>query len=779
MYCKDINACFEQISAYCSGKKTGYPLLVNTENLDVYQEILQRLEADNSKQCIYVSDNSQMNVLPNPTDAVTKVTGDGSFVLIGISQALMLQSSAALEKMVDELLSCSISGYTIILLDHCQQYLKKFMARDLRLQNKIILAYGTKSPLPQIKVAKNEDECIGVKPHQNMASLLSCLERLSEHQVLSNSNITVVTPFNPALFRNAVYSVTASEGIYETLIHSFADLAGATEKSYGTDEQWKWLANKMQTRKSFSTLVCAKFGSTSNLELHITEVIGAPDKNTYWLLWLSMKVFGTQGNPYLTLVLKNSAVVDDFEQHIYMDLLDMDYRENGFAQCYVNRKQLIEDFAESLPLISQYCNKAGKHERHAIYYLTDSSENEEFEFIRCLSVYEYTEDELNQAIKNNFPAISLYMRQFTFDTVNTKLSEKDAHFREVLTSYFQTYKLQKLTNRIFPEFLSQVEEFATARPYNKLRPRSSIVSLMDKKDAQMFFFDALGVEYLSFIQSKCEEYGLISEISVVRGEIPSITAKNKEFMQYFLPQNTRKIDDLDKLKHHSQVYDYRKCPEPIHLFRELEIIDVELRRIQSQLVQGAIQKAILISDHGASRLAVIYKHENQSMLELDEKGEHSGRCCPAEKDPRIPYAAYEDGYVVLANYERFKGGRKANVEVHGGASLEEVIVPVITLTRKPENIELCFVDPVVTLKIREQAQITLFSNVPLQKPRLLVNGIFYDSEFVADNRHALFVMPELKRSKEYSAGVYDGEKNLNVTLKFRIQKATGREINLL
>ena len=52
-----------------------------------------------------------------------------------------------------------------------------------------------------------------------------------------------------------------------------------------------------------------------------------------------------------------------------------------------------------------------------------------------------------------------------------------------------------------------------------------------------------------------------------------------------------------------------------------------------------------------------------------------------DEDPHLTQASYEDGYAVLANYERFKGSRAANLEVHGGATLEEVLVPVITLVR--------------------------------------------------------------------------------------------------
>ena len=260
-------------------------------------------------------------------------------------------------------------------------------------------------------------------------------------------------------------------------------------------------------------------------------------------------------------------------------------------------------------------------------------------------------------------------------------------------------------------------------------------------------------------------------------ELPSITVKNKEFLQYFPDGNWNKIDDLDEVKHHSQIYDYQKCEYPLHLFEELDIIDEQLRMIQSMLVRGTLEKALIVADHGSSRLAVRYGHEITAMIELEESGEHSGRCCPSETDPELPYAAYEDGFSVLANYERFKGGRRANVEVHGGATLEEVVVPIITLTKRPENIEFCFVNPVIALKPRSTPELILYSNVPLNKPRLCIDGEFYDGVFLSDKQHARFEIPKIKRKGIYSADVYDGDKNMSVSLEFRAQKQT-REVDL-
>lgn len=115
-----------------------------------------------------------------------------------------------------------------------------------------------------------------------------------------------------------------------------------------------------------------------------------------------------------------------------------------------------------------------------MFYLTDSSTQEKYEFVRCLSLYDFTPTEISCATRSMSKPLHLYMQDFVFDAVNTKLPESDSSFRGDLTTYIRDYKLQKLTNRIFPEFLKRVNAYAQSpRPYNKLQPRSSIISHMD------------------------------------------------------------------------------------------------------------------------------------------------------------------------------------------------------------------------------------------------------------------------------------------------------------
>lgn len=769
MHCKTVNECFQEINAYCTDKPWGHPLLVNLENFNDFQAVLQRLEVDTSKQCIFVSEFMQKNGLPIIDDAVANIRSKETYVLVGVSQAAMLRNETVIDAIIDELLGLSISGYAIVLLNHCKKYIDRYLQRDPRCDRRVILVEGNASPLPQIRLTDNEAVCVGMKPLNDIQGLLKYLERVDDTKLQAHSALTVLTNFKISLFKQSMYSVSESTGIYDAICQKYPDLALA-QNEYGTQEQWEWLLKAMSGMDTFSKFVCSNFGATSNLIVHLKNVIESGDKEMLWLLWLAMQVFGVGTNKYVSRIINSSNSIDTFESSLYNELLSIKYDDSMFDTYYEERKHILESIPENLPCIDDYCDKIGMHGKYAVFYLTARSERERYEFAKCLSIYEYRNDEIEKVLKRGFQDIYYYIQPFVFDMSNTKLPDADKYLFDELTAYFVQYKQQKLTNRISNDFIAKVDNYAVDRLFMKLQPRSSIVSKINKDKTGFFFFDALGVEYLAYIQSKCEKYGLFFEVSVGRCELPSITSANKEF-ENTCP-NVKKISDLDELKHHSTIYDYTTCPYPIHLFSELKIIDDELRRIQAQLAQGTIQKAVILSDHGASRLAVLYGKEFTSNIELDENGIHSGRCCKIDEAPNLPQVSYEDGYAVLANYERFKGGRAANLEVHGGATLEEVLIPVITLMRKPDNIIYRFVDPVIKYKMGQDAKITLFSNIPMKQPRIQVNGIFYDGIFGEDKKHAEFVMPELKRTNSYEALIYEGDKNVGVTLNFSIERAT-------
>lgn len=188
---------------------------------------------------------------------------------------------------------------------------------------------------------------------------------------------------------------------------------------------------------------------------------------------------------------------------------------------------------------------------------------------------------------------------------------------------------------------------------------------------------------------------------------------------------------------------------------------------------------VIASDHGASRLAVIKKQEVP--YETDTKGEHSGRCCRAFNGCDVPYKVEENGFIILSDYGRFRGSRPANVEVHGGASLEEIVVPVITLTLKKQTAVQITVIRSEDIIVDRRDGVTLhlyISNVdsPNKISLVIEDRHYYGSS--ENGSHYTFQLKDIKRAKTkpYTADVFDGSDLIgSITFKVKGKTATVRD----
>jgi len=182
-------------------------------------------------------------------------------------------------------------------------------------------------------------------------------------------------------------------------------------------------------------------------------------------------------------------------------------------------------------------------------------------------------------------------------------------------------------------------------------------------------------------------------------------------------------------------------------------------------------KVLLVSDHGASRLAVI--NEQECVWELSKKGIHCGRCCPCdEADVKSKFATCENGFWVLANYDRFKGGRKANVEVHGGATLEEVVIPLIEIELFDSKIEISNITPETVASYKKNAEIILFCKNKLKKVSLRILGKQYLAEKIDDHKHKI-ILTDIKKTGQYTAEVFEGDSLID-EIYFNVRRESGK-----
>jgi hypothetical protein len=476
----------------------------------------------------------------------------------------------------------------------------------------------------------------------------------------------------------------------------------------------------------------------------------------HWRTYLKMK-FEEPKDPYLKYVVAKSDSYDRYKKVIYTALLDFSPSDKIFSRIYEARKSLLNGVKDSE--VAEYVAETKVKDNERIYYLTNNTQIERKAIIESLD----GAATIPSSLEIIYPALAEYMHDYVFNGINADL----------LTSYFSEYKQQKLTNRLSAEFHQRVLDLAVdgSRPYNSLKTKGEVLDSINKHDTFLYWIDALGSEYIGYIQSRAKTLGLKISVNVVRANLPTITSQNNDFFETWCGKKAQ-TKKLDEVKHHGEHdYNYEITKLPIYLALELDIIDEFLVWAVSQLTSKNTSKVLLVSDHGASRLAVI--NENECKWEMVSKGKHSGRCCPCnEADVKSEYATQENGFWVLANYDRFKGGRKASVEVHGGATLEEVVIPIIEIELFDKKISISNKTPITTTSFKKNAEIILFSINALNNVSVRVNGKQYIAESIGNNQYNI-IFSDIKKAGTYSAEVFEGD-NLIGLVEFEVERESGK-----
>ena len=456
-------------------------------------------------------------------------------------------------------------------------------------------------------------------------------------------------------------------------------------------------------------------------------------------------------NPYMKFVVARSNTALEYADNVIYGLLLISVEDKDFWQLYHARKDLLKtlkgyDFSE-------YVNQTRKMDFERIYYLTDQSEVERKAVLEEIARLGTVPQEIFQI----YPAVTAYLQNYAFAGKNG----------EIFSEYFREYKRLKLYDRLSDDFRKQVEELARTgkRSYTAVRTRGELLERYDKEEDALFWLDGLGVEFLGYIQQRARDLDLSIHIQAGRCELPSLTCFNRDFYDSWSEANRKMTRKLDDIKHDG---------ERIHLDDELAVIDEQLEWIKNRLASKKNRRVILTSDHGASRLAVIHNKENK--WDMATKGEHSGRCCPSnEIDGRPDCATEEREFWVLANYDRFKGGRKASVEVHGGAALEEILVPVIEISLKNTAIDIQNLTPETESDNAETVpEIVLFSSYELKNVSVYFNEKFYRATIDNENPHKHHVrFEDYRKSGMYAADVYEADDYIG-KIEFQIHRKSGK-----
>ena len=654
---------YKRIDRYLSGTSTR-PILVDVPDVVSYYGVIKHYQVG-ELAIITVSAFCEKDSTPQWDKIINEIRiRDKNAIIVGLDLFLKLEGRRKLKKRLRELLD--IHGYnkTIVITLGCK-HLLDYTDPRINSSGRLTVLDGMIEPSKTLCFIKP-----GVIEPDKFIDGLNDLPKLVKfHQ----EEVVIITNHKASEFPESLYDIREYDCMYRILLADYPEL-NSIHETFGSEKEWEKLHKLVEDSGDIENTLF-KWGGRNNLS-NIFNQFEELDEFEKWHYLLSLKLYGSQTNKYLSTAARKANSVSDFIGHICEDILEINPKNNNFQITYSERKNLLRHLKDFPDALDKMCKICLGFESSGLYYLTDSTIKEKETIISMLASYgsELGYKKVMALLETIYPALKAYLNGYNYG-------------HSLLNTYFSAYKFDKVTNIISDNMREMVEEQALKREYNSLlQPRSLIVDNLDKEGATLYFIDALGAEYLAYLQARFFESGFDFKAFVTRCELPSITSENKEFVEVFENYGCKVVSrkELDTLKHGgSESYDYQNTKLPIHIVKELEILDQLVEHLKGSLKKGT--RAFIIGDHGSSRLAVI--NESEVKWELSEKGKHSGRCCPkSDVDEKPEYATESNDYWCLANYDRFKGGRKAMIEVHGGATLEEVCVPVIEVSKRDKTI---------------------------------------------------------------------------------------------
>lgn len=548
-----------------------------------------------------------------------------------------------------------------------------------------LLMYQLSSVFRSIKVSdQRRRECILMSRGERSEYSLTVVQKATWHfpgservdgfkQYLLNwervprDRLTVFT-------KNAVYleserfldDVKVIANTYDLLRQRY-ELPSELRRSFGCEEEWQRLARLVMAAGNFERAFCCEF-KVDGFDMSVLENFGNRDKFHRWFLWLRCKLLGSG---YVFRCGALSATAEEFSRQVYELILSCVGEKNFDELC--RERRTVLSLMKILPQEGFLTRVRQLDKVVALKVLTCNSRAERHLIFETLQRFRYGE----------LRAVRKILRQ-TFPLLANYLAEAAEGYTLEQSEYFRRYRWLKVTNRLTDEFNRRVTTIARGkgRGIYGLKSRNEIVAEEYSLGSAIYFVDGLGAEYLNYFAAEFAGMaeGYLVRYRIGRCNLPSVTELNKDFLvgrEVFAEELT-----FDTVKHEAREY-------PENILVELNFLATMREKILRGLeVYG---KIILCSDHGTSRLAVLARRGGfDKVIAADGRRVYkSGRYGDAEvgDDKKILTALECDGKTIFADYSRFTQKGSVGVEVHGGATWEETLVPVIVIERDGGDIK--------------------------------------------------------------------------------------------
>lgn len=511
---------------------------------------------------------------------------------------------------------------------------------------------------------------------------------------------------NAQYYKNGLFEENVKVLVTAFDIIEYHNLIGRkVQEEWGSEWQWQELLSRLKNFNKIENLFETTFGINKfNAVLLLSKWKDCNDFDK-WLIWLWAK-FECKSK-FLSDILSLTTSFNELVTCIIEKIFDYDYKAPEYKEIFFERKELLSAINPD-ELTSNFWEKYERlNTEEKVFRLTNCTRREKIEFFLVIGHIDLN-IKLRERLKYIYPALFGYLNEFSFAN-------------QEFTKYFQDYKACKLKNQFSDEFVNRVSMFASrkgADVWKKLNSRSKLVTEYYDQNTLILWVDNLCVDDVGLIQYILNENyrSVYYLIDIGFTTLPTITEKNKDFMN---DRNCKQykygILDLDEIKHFGEY--------PEYIVDEIDIILDIVKNAVNEL--EVFNKVIITSDHGSSRGAVLAKGNTYKAKGGAQIERHGRYCIDAKNQYETEIEACFDieEYHIMGNYDRFSIGGNIKGQIHGGATLEEMLVPVIVLCKSPleekANIQLLTEvikpqDNIVKFKVDRNYQ-ELFATVDLKR----------------------------------------------------------------
>lgn len=372
------------------------------------------------------------------------------------------------------------------------------------------------------------------------------------------------------------------------------------------------------------------------------------------VLWVTLQHWSKTASGYLAAVCRSLEDPRCLGAALYQAALSNDLSQDDLTnRCRLLRRMVDisppRDFLDSLRTLPP---------RKRLTLLTDASQDERILAVQTageLLAQGYNLAMLSLWLAPIFPLLAEYLAPLEGDTD--------------LRDYFQRFAEARLCNSGTPELRMQQQKIATQRqdlPHT-VPPRAQVLAQVA---APTRWMDGLGLEWHGVARAAAQKAGVRFTLALARASLPTTTSSNKEWSS-----SDEKSAAVDSLGHAGE-YTF-----PLFFLKQLAAVESFVRDLSGKLRRGALGGAVnrlaLTGDHGLT--PVVFHTETLPVPPGFEvrKGRALERKNPEAVFPES--LAVEGEYCYIRGLGRFEGGQTKGT-IHGGATLEELLVPVITLS---------------------------------------------------------------------------------------------------